>query len=435
MVGLKKVRLGDICTVVKGNIGITKAIPGQFPLVATGQNRLSHNEYQFDCKAVCIPLISSAGHGKASLNYVHFQEGKFALGNILCACIPVDENEVDASYLQLYLQSFKDDLIVPLMKGTANVSLTTDKIKGIEINLLDLPIQKSIVARLQSLQSLHREADTTLARLKADVKRLRQSILQDAVQGKLVDHQPEPGEKTGAELLADIRAEKERRVRAAGKKPEKPLPPVTPEEMPFELPEGWVWCRLGEICTKIGSGSTPKDGYVANGIKFFRSQNVYNEGIGLNDISYISPKIHEKMEGTKVWANDILLNITGGSIGRAALVPNSFDEGNVSQHVCIIRPIGIENSFLHQLILSPFFQHLIIHSTTGAGREGLPKYNLEKFPIPLPPLLQQKAIISLLEQRFAEFNNFERRLIQLQKQTHHLWKSELQHTFQFESNG
>ena len=99
------------------------------------------------------------------------------------------------------------------------------------------------------------------------------------------------------------------------------------------------------------------------------------------------------MRGTITYANDILLNITGGSMGRCALVPNDFHEGNVSQHVCIIRPMLVDNRFYHMVILSPFFQALIFSSTTGAGREGLPKYNLEQFLIPMPPLAEQSRIL------------------------------------------
>ena len=80
-------------------------------------------------------------------------------------------------------------------------------------------------------------------------------------------------------------------------------------------------------------------------------------------------------------------------MGRCALVPNDFHEGNVSQHVCIIRPMLVDNRFYHMVILSPFFQALIFSSTTGAGREGLPKYNLEQFLIPMPPLAEQSRIL------------------------------------------
>ena len=193
----------------------------------------------------------------------------------------------------------------------------------------------------------------------------------------------------------------------SGKK-EKPLPPIKPEEIPFKIPKDWVWCRLGEICSKIGSGSTPKgSNYSKEGFPFFRSQNIYDNGLIFEDITFISDEVQKQMFGTVVYANDILLNITGGSLGRCALVPNDFNEGNVSQHVCIIRPISTENKYLHYLILSPFFQFFIFNSTTGAGREGLPKCNLEQFPIPLPPLSEQQRIVAKLEQLMAYCDQLE----------------------------
>lgn len=219
---------------------------------------------------------------------------------------------------------------------------------------------------------------------------LRQSFLREAMQGKLVKQDPKDGH--AKDLLEKIKAEK-----AKSDKKEKELPPIKPEELPFEIPENWVWCRLGEICSKIGSGSTPKgSNYTKSGIPFFRSQNVYDEGLIYDDITYISDEVHGQMSGTTVLANDILLNITGGSLGRCSLVPEGFKEGNVSQHVCIIRPIQFNNRFLHGVILSPFFQKLIFNSTTGAGREGLPKYNLEQFLVPIPPLPEQSRIVNKL---------------------------------------
>ena len=84
----KKEKLGKLCTIEKGAIGILKAIPGEYPMVVTSEERKSHNEFQFDDEAVIIPLVSSTGHGHKSLKRIHYQKGKFALGSILCADIP-----------------------------------------------------------------------------------------------------------------------------------------------------------------------------------------------------------------------------------------------------------------------------------------------------------------------------------------------------------
>ena len=162
--------------------------------------------------------------------------------------------------------------------------------------------------------------------------------------------------------------------------------------MPFEIPDGWCWTTIEDVCSKIGSGSTPKgSNYSKEGIPFFRSQNVQNDGIVLSDIKYISDEVHQSMIGTEVVANDLLLNITGGSLGRCAVVPRDFDIGNVSQHVCILRTVLVKPEYLHCFILSSFFSKSM--KITGSGREGLPKYNLEKMLLPLPPIQEQERII------------------------------------------
>ena len=170
--------------------------------------------------------------------------------------------------------------------------------------------------------------------------------------------------------------------------------------MPFEVPNNWIWTTIGDLCSKIGSGSTPKgSNYSSEGVLFFRSQNVYNDGIVLDDIKYISDEVHQSMIGTEVLPNDLLLNITGGSLGRCAIVPNEINKGNVSQHVCILRPITISSNYFHALILSTFFSKSM--KITGSGREGLPKYNLEQMMFPLPPLAEQKRIVSEIERWFS----------------------------------
>ena len=183
--------------------------------------------------------------------------------------------------------------------------------------------------------------------------------------------------------------------------------------MPFELPQGWVWITLEEISSKIGSGSTPKGGnYSKDGIPFFRSQNVYNEGLVCADMKFISNATHKRMIGTEVRPKDLLLNITGGSLGRCAIVSDEFQIGNVSQHVCIIRPIFVLSSYVHSFILSSLFKKSM--NITGSGREGLPKYNLEKMFLPLPPLTEQTRIVTEIEHWTKLIDSIEQGKIDLQ---------------------
>ncbi len=149
---LKKCRIGDLCEAVKGRSPIKKTPPGPYPLVVTAEERSSSAQYQFDCKAVCIPLVSSTGHGHASLKRIHFQQGKFALGNILCALYSRDENVLSTEYLYEYLSHYKDERLVTLMRGSANVSLNPRDILNASIMVPPIEEQWRIVERLKSVR-------------------------------------------------------------------------------------------------------------------------------------------------------------------------------------------------------------------------------------------------------------------------------------------
>ena len=239
-----------------------------------------------------------------------------------------------------------------------------------------------------------------------DTKKLRQKILDLAIRGKLVPQ--DPNDEPASVLLERIRVEKERLIKEGKIKRSKKSSSDTPhyENVPFEVPESWEWTTINDICSKIGSGSTPRgSNYAEEGIPFFRSQNVYNDGLVYDDIKYISEEIHENMIGTEVRAQDLLLNITGGSLGRCAIVPDEFRKGNVSQHVCILRTIVVLPAYLHLFIISDYFASTMILS--GSGREGLPKYSLEIMQIPLPPYEEQKRIVAAVEKWFTLIDTLE----------------------------
>lgn len=146
--------LGEVCFVEKGKTPIQKAISGKFPLVVTTSERKTCNEYQFSEPSVCVPLVSSRGHGVASLNHVYYQEGYFALGNILCALTPKNQNVLLAKYLYYYFEQTKDYTLVPLMKGGANVALRIDDIIKVKIPVPSIDQQKKIIAILQEFDEL-----------------------------------------------------------------------------------------------------------------------------------------------------------------------------------------------------------------------------------------------------------------------------------------
>lgn len=231
------------------------------------------------------------------------------------------------------------------------------------------------------------------------VEQLKQTILQLAVMGKLVKQ--DPNDEPVSELLKQIAEEKAKLIKEGKIKKSKPLLEISNEEKQYEIPHNWVWARLDSLTSKIGAGSTPKGGkevYVDSGIPFLRSQNVWNDGLALDDVAFISEETHEKMSGTHVQANDLLFNITGGSIGRCALVATDFETANVSQHVTIVRSIDKDLApFLHLVLRSSYIQKLVMDVQVGVSREGLSIGKLSQFLIPLPSPTEQKRIIKKVE--------------------------------------
>ena len=163
----------------------------------------------------------------------------------------------------------------------------------------------------------------------------------------------------------------------------------------------WEKCKLGELTTKVGSGSTPKGGnavYTSVGHCFVRSQNVGMGYLILDDIAHIDDDIHQKHKATELKEDDVLLNITGASIGRTAIATKEIEGGNVNQHVCIIRANSkVSPKFLCNYIQTKKIQNYIQSLQTGGSREGLNFEQIRSFPISLPSIAEQNKIAQLLE--------------------------------------
>lgn len=287
-------------------------------------------------------------------------------------------------------------------RGATYPAINDDRLYRAIVPIPPLEEQHRIVAKIEEILPYIDQYDKVYTKLETFNKKfpedMKKSILQMAMQGKLVEQRPEEG--TADELYGQIVAEKAQLIKDGKIKKEKPLPEITEDEIPFEIPSSWKWVKLNDLCEKIGSGSTPSGGrniYKEEGIKFLRSQNVYNDGIRYEGIVYISEELNKK--GSIVKAKDILLNITGGSIGRCAVVPDDFDIANINQHVMIIRGVNLDIRFwIHNIIISPYIQSKIMDVQVGVSREGLSAEKLKNFLIPLPPLEEQKRIVAKIEE-------------------------------------
>ena len=235
---------------------------------------------------------------------------------------------------------------------------------------------------------------------------LKNSILQLAIQGKLVEQRPEEG--TAQELYAQTQAEKQRLIQSGKLKKEKPLPEITEDEKPFEIPEGWMWVRVGDIFAhntgKAMNGSAKKIDKAGSIRKFITTSNVYWNSFDLSTVKEMFFS-DDELERCTVSKGDLLMCEGGAYYGRTAIWTYDYDIC-FQNHVHRLRPYGIQELL--------FFYHLFYFYKTnnmmkakGTAMPGLSSQSLHQMSVPLPPLAEQKRIVSKIEELLPLIDRYE----------------------------
>ena len=310
-------------------------------------------------------------------------------------------------------------------RGTVRQALRFEDLCNIEITIPKYEEQKILYSKLIKSQEASKVLDTELKNQIELVKKLRQQLLQDAVQGKLLPQNTSrklSGE-TGSELLKKIKAEKAKLIAEKKIKKEKELPPIKPEEIPFEIPDNWVWCRLGEICSIKGGKR------VANGYKllkeptphiYIRVSDMKNGTVDDSDLHYLDETMFQKIKQYTISKEDIYMTIVGGTIGKCGLIPDIFDNMNLTENAAKISPILVDKVYLWKCLDSPFCQDQFIDKTKQVGVQKMALNRFSCSLIPLPPLSEQNRIVEKLDELMQYCDNLEESIKESQAQNEKL---------------
>ena len=252
-----------------------------------------------------------------------------------------------------------------------------------------------------------------------NTKQIRQTILDLAIRGELVPQ--DPTDEPASVLLERIRVEKEQLIKDKKlKRDKKDNEPI--DEVPFELPEGWEWCRLGEIAY-IAAGSTPESSsFVNKGIPYLKVYNLRNQAIDFDyKPQYIKESIHNGiLKRSKTEIGDLIMNIVGPPLGKLAIIPTSLPESNFNQAAVLIRPYlykNIINKYLFYF-LSEMSEINSISTKGSAGQINISLSQSKNIRVPLPPLAEQHRIAQKVEQLLTIVDTIE----QLQEELRDLVK-------------
>ncbi len=265
----------------------------------------------------------------------------------------------------------------------------------LEIDLPNLETQNLIVEKFSSFHSKQNSITTELKHQLALVKELRQAYLREAMQGKLVrqDSTDEPAKI----LLEKIRAEKEKLAAEKHIKRDKPLQPINAEEIPFEIPSNWTWCRLGEICTKVTDGFHHTPRKIQDGKIYISATHIKDNGINWSDCSYIPEREHNELyKKAYPKKGEILITNRGAGCGTPALI--DIEDEFSFQNAALIgfNQELINNKYIYSFILKSRTE-VMVTFVNGGLQPMLSNVVLRTIPFPLPPLAEQERIVAKLE--------------------------------------
>ena len=222
---------------------------------------------------------------------------------------------------------------------------------------------------------------------------LKNSILQLAIQGKLVPQRPEEG--NAEDLYQQIQAEKQKLIKEGKIKKEKSLPPIIDGEKPFEIPASWKWVRLGEISFINGGYAFKSENFNQNGIRVIRISD-FNEN-GLINTKIVHHIFDESLEPFLLKEKDIILCMTGGTVGKSYFVKKLNEQMVTNQRVATIRSICVHQEYINFIVLSPLIQK-IIKDSKNSTNDNISMRTINSFIVPLPPLDEQKRIVAKIEE-------------------------------------
>lgn len=448
------------------NINIEKELPADAIVNYIDIDAIDNKRYQIrEVKQRFVSELSSRARRVLKKNYLLYSLVRPYLNNI--ALIEDDRSNfigstgfavfkgtlVDNTFLKYFLLSdFVRERYLNMLSGFNSPSITQEQFTSTPIPVPPLSEQKKIIHFLNRLErneieelgkhlsynveskiiKLHNaQLNGIIIKKELDnqqtyLQQLRQSILQEAVQGKLT--QQDPTDEPASKLLERIKAEKQKLITAGKLKKEKELSSIAEDEIPFALPTGWVWCRLGKVTLKVTDGFHNTPPRVKDGYPYVLATQIKSEGIDFENCSYVSEKDHKEL-----WAKaypqkgEILLVNIGAGCGTPAIIDVDF-EFSFKNSAIVKQPKEIDSLYLFNYLLS-IRETVYNEVIQGGAQPYLSLKMIENLLFPLPPLPEQQRIVAKVQQLLQMINQLERQVQKSQTQAQQLLQAVLKEAF------
>mgnify|MGYP005849485519 CR=1 FL=1 len=425
-------KIGSLFDIEKGSLQSSKNIVGEYDFITAADKWKTNNEYSHECEAL---IFAAAASG--SLGRTHYVKGKFITSDLCFILTPKNMNKypIDLKFYHFVFNSLKEEIVKNTKSGTSKESINQGNLKNYEIPYFGIEQQHLWIEKLINTKSIKFDLENEISNQQNLLTKLKQSILKEAIEGKLTAKWRKENQniEPASILLEKIQAEKEQLIKEKKIRKSKPLPMISEDKIPFEIPDNWEWCRTDNICYSISSGSTPsKESFlVENGIPYLKVYNIRNQKIDFNyKPQYIKKEIHSnKLKRSILYPHDVVMNIVGPPLGKIAIISDTYEEWNCNQ--AIVHFKLVDNYFSKYLyyFLREFSFLKFIDFKGMAGQDNISVTQSRSILFPLPPLEEQKEIVNKIEKLFTICDELEEQINNSKQNTQTLMQAVLKEAF------
>ncbi len=396
MSNLNLIPIGKLFDLEKGSLQSSKCTEGKYTFITAAEEWKTHNEYSHECEAL---IFAAAASG--SLGRTHYINDKFITSDLCFILTPKDSKKypINLKFYHFVFNSLKDEIVKNTKSGTSKESINQSNLRNYEIPYFEIDKQNLWIDKLVNTKSIKEDLELELSTGQSLLKQLKQTILQEAIEGKLTAQwrAKNPDIGIAKELLEQIKTEKEKLVKDKKIKASKPLAPINEDEISFDIPSSWEWCRLGEVCN-YGSSSKiePKDIKEDTWI------------LDLEDIEKESSKLLCKIRGNERNSSstksvfhqfDVLYSKLRPYLDKVIVA----DENGVctTEILPLTFYINIDSYYAMYALKRKDFLKYVNSLTKGMKMPRLGTDDGKNALFPLPPLEEQKEIVATIEKLFT----------------------------------
>ena len=427
MSNLNLIPIGKLFDLEKGSLQSSKCTEGEYTFITAAEEWKTNNEYSHECEAL---IFAAAASG--SLGRTHYINDKFITSDLCFILTPKDSKyPINLKFYHFVFNSLKDEIVKNTKSGTSKESINQSNLRNYEIPYFEIDKQNLWIDKLVNTKLIKEDLELELSTGQSLLKQLKQTILQEAIEGKLTEkwRVKNPDIGTAKELLEQIKTEKEKLIKEKKIRPSKPLSPINEDEIPFDIPPSWEWCRLGDIANGFQYGTSTKS-KINGRVPVLRMGNIQNGRVLLEELVYTDNE--SEIEKYSIEYNDLLFNRTNSRelVGKTAIY--SFQEKAIYAGYLIKYSMILSNShYINYVMNSPFhYQWCAKVRSDAIGQSNINATKLQSYIVPLPPLEEQKEIVATIEKLFTLCNELESEINQNKTTVDNLMVTVLKESFE-----